>query len=139
MLVIDQSIPVICGPHTCLKGLSRHLFDISGVRRRNRRAGHIKWRQLQRFHPDHAAVAGQPDVMDVRHTRRWRWTSGGWRQLISLSPLQVPVLSLICKNIVLTCICHSTHLNVSKYPKLCQLFCFSLIFFVFVYNKVKFI
>ncbi len=43
-----------------------------GVWRCDSGAGHAEWGQLQGFDAHHAAVTGQPDSLDLRHTgRRW--------------------------------------------------------------------
>lgn len=43
-----------------------------GVWRCDSGAGHAEWGQLQGLDAHHAAVTGQPDALDLRHTgRRW--------------------------------------------------------------------
>lgn len=42
------------------------------VRRRHRRAGHAVGGELQGLHSNHAAAAGQPHAVDLRHAGRRR-------------------------------------------------------------------
>ena len=63
-----------------------------GVRWRDSRAGYPQRGLIQRLDAHYAAVARQPDSLDIRHSGWWRRTSRRWRQL------KMTLLLIPCSN-----------------------------------------